>query len=461
VLTALTFCVNLIGLGAPAAWRDEAATWVANQRSVGELLSMLRHMDAVHGTYYLLMRGWQHLFGDSILSLRMLSVVAVAVGAGLATLLAAELFGPVAAPWTGLLYGIVPQLTWAAGEARSYALATTLVTASMLAFWVAVRRRRWWYWALYALAATAAVYVFFYSALAFVGLAVVLVWLPARTRLPAIIATASAALASLPIVLLALGETDQVVWLDAYSFGIQQVLADAFWGRVAWAGWLGVAIMAVTIGFACWHLRDRDLRGRLVGVLGWLVVPSVVLVTTSAFTPVYHPRYVAFCVPALVLLMGLAISRLSGWRRWLALAVVVTACVPSFIDLRSPDGKQTALPAVAELARQSLPGDALYIVRFDRHVMDWSFPGQLPNLTNVGTDTDRKWRSNTLKPPSLPVAKIADRLARHPRVWIFADREIQLSQTEEAFKALGYHATQTIDIVRGAPVTLVLMVRAD
>jgi mannosyltransferase len=460
LLAVLTFCVNLIGLGAPAAWRDEAATWVANQRSVPDLLSMLRHVDAVHGTYYLLMRAWQALFGDSIVSLRMLSVVAVAVGAGLATLLAAELFGPAAAPWCGLLYGIVPPLTWAAGEARSSALSAALVTAAMLAFWIAVRRRRWWNWAVYALTATASVYVFFYSALAFVGLSVVLMWLPARIRLPSILATASAAVASLPIVLVAIGETDQVSWLQKYRFGVRQVIAVAFWGRVDWAGWLGAALLVAALAFACWCLRSPDLRGRLAGVLGWLLVPSLVLLATTAFTPVYHPRYVTFSVPALALLLGFAISRLSGWRQWLALALVVTACAPSFLVNRSPHGKVTAGPAVAELARQSQPGDGLYIVRFDRHALDWAFPGQLPNLTNIGADTVSGWRSRTLKWPSLAVPKIADRLAGHARVWIFADHETRLSPTEQAFSLFGYRAVQTIHVTNGYPVTLVLMVRA-
>ncbi len=458
LVAVVAFAVNSIAVGVPRPWRDEAATHMANQRTLQQLWSMLDHIDAVHGCYYLIVRLWQYPFGDSILSLRMLSVLAVAVGAGLMTLLAAELFGAAAAPWSGLGYAVLPQLTWAAGEARSYALSAALVTGAMLAFWLAVRRQRYW-WVCYTLLATAAVYVFVYSALAFAGVALALIWLPSRIRRSAALATLAAAVLSVPLAVRVAGQGDQVSWLEEYHYGAEQLVADAFWGQVGWAAWLGVGLSVLALGHAAWLFRQRPLRGPLACALGWLLVPSVVLATAGLFAAIYHPRYVAFSVPALALVLGLASSRLPGRHRLIAGFLLILACVPALVESRGPQAKPTVAPAMAVLAQQSRPGDGLYIVRYDRHGLPWSFPEVVDALDDVGADTGQAWRSETLKRPSLPVRRIGERLVSLNRVWVLADKGIRLEQTERAFARLGFRATWTATVEQGYLVVLVLMER--
>jgi len=50
---AVTLAMMLWGLTAPAYWGDEADSVSAVSRSLPQLLRMLRHVDAVHGLYYL------------------------------------------------------------------------------------------------------------------------------------------------------------------------------------------------------------------------------------------------------------------------------------------------------------------------------------------------------------------------------------------------------------------------
>jgi len=162
----------------------------------------------------------------------------------------------------------------------------------------------------------------------------------------------------------------------------------------------------------------------------------------------------------MVLLLGFCISSLGDWRRWLAFALVATACAPSFLANRTVHAKITAEPAAAKLGNLSRPGDGLYIVGKDRHALWWSFPDELANLTNVGADSGTTWRTTALKPPSLPVPRIADRLAGRDRLWIFSDNGDGLTLAEEAFEALGYQPAKTVPVETGYPVTLVLMVRS-
>lgn len=197
VLAAVfALAVNLPNLGRPAPWRDEAGTWVANQRSLRELVSMLGQTEAVHGLYYLLMRAWQWVFPDSIVSLRMVSTIAVAVTAGLLVVLGTAMFGLGIGRWAGLVYGLLPQATWAAGEARSYALSAAAVTLAFVALWLALSGDSWLPWLGYAAAVTFSVHLFLYSALAFLAVVPLLLVFQRRQRSRLAVATGLAALAS-------------------------------------------------------------------------------------------------------------------------------------------------------------------------------------------------------------------------------------------------------------------------
>ncbi|MFT4218620.1 MAG: hypothetical protein QM619_15740 [Micropruina sp.] len=140
--------------------------------------------------------------------------------------------------WAGLGYALLPPLTSAAAEARSYAMAVALVTGAMLAFWWAVRRRGYW-WICYALLAAASIYVLLHSALAYVPLAVALIWLPPRARLFASVSTMVAAGISVPLAVRVSTHSAQVSWLETYYYGFPQVVAEAFLG----AGRLAVLVV--------------------------------------------------------------------------------------------------------------------------------------------------------------------------------------------------------------------------
>lgn len=62
----------------PGYWLDEAATVLMADKSWDSFIATIRHVDAVHAMYYLLMRGWSHVFGLGTLSTRLASAAAVA-----------------------------------------------------------------------------------------------------------------------------------------------------------------------------------------------------------------------------------------------------------------------------------------------------------------------------------------------------------------------------------------------
>ena len=140
-------------LGGASLWRDEAYTLDVARRSTGQIFNLLLHVDAVHGPYYLGMHAVIRLFGSSEAALRLPSLVATSLAAGLLALLGRRLArasGLPAPAATGLLAGLLqvaaPQTTYYAQDARPYGLVTLFAVAATYLLIVAVERggARWW-----------------------------------------------------------------------------------------------------------------------------------------------------------------------------------------------------------------------------------------------------------------------------------------------------------------------------
>src|SRR5262249_22802777 len=101
---AVTLAMMLWGLAAPAYWGDEADTVSAVSRSLPQLLRMLRHVDAVHGLYYLTLWPVARVLGTGELATRLPSALAMAAAALGIAAIARRLASPRAALWAGLLF---------------------------------------------------------------------------------------------------------------------------------------------------------------------------------------------------------------------------------------------------------------------------------------------------------------------------------------------------------------------
>jgi mannosyltransferase len=62
----------------------------------------------------------------------------------------------------------------------------------------------------------------------------------------------------------------------------------------------------------------------------WLVLPPVILLLGSDLKPVYVPRYVAFCLPALALLAAAGLTAIARPARIVALLLVAALGLPNW-----------------------------------------------------------------------------------------------------------------------------------
>jgi mannosyltransferase len=124
--------IGLIGATRPVLSWDEIATADVAHRPVTQIGHLVQHVDGVFAPYYLFMHLWTGLAGDSVLALRLPSILAMAVAVAAAGELGRQLFGAATGVVTGLLLCLIPNLSRYAAEARPYALACMFVTLSLV-----------------------------------------------------------------------------------------------------------------------------------------------------------------------------------------------------------------------------------------------------------------------------------------------------------------------------------------
>ncbi|MEO7235485.1 MAG: glycosyltransferase family 39 protein, partial [Lapillicoccus sp.] len=138
----LALTVELVGAWSPSLWTDEAVTISAARMSWADLWAFVQTVDAVHGTYYAAMKPWLALAGTSAVALRLPSAVAVALAVSMMFLLGRRLAGVGTGLLVATVLALLPRVTWAAIEGRSYAATVCVaVSATLLAAHLAERPR--------------------------------------------------------------------------------------------------------------------------------------------------------------------------------------------------------------------------------------------------------------------------------------------------------------------------------
>lgn len=362
------FVVAVAASWIPSPWYDEAATISAATRTLPQLFAMLQNVDAVHGVYYTLMHVWLGAVGYSPFTLRLPSAVAVGLSAAALVVLVRRLApgsaGRRTALVAGLVFTLLPRVTWMGTEGRSYAISALLAVALTLVFVGAWgwghrdRTQRALAWAAYGALAAVACATFLYLALLVVAHGATGVLLARREGIgrgrrgrPGLLgwalAASAAGLALLPLVIDAARQSKQVAWISPLSLATVKDVLVAQWffenSRFAWVGWplilLGIAVLTIPA------LRRRAgvASPRLTAVvLPWMIVPpAALLVATAVATPLYSGRYLTFGAPTVAVLIAVALT--APRRTWIAVAgllLCLALTAPSYLHQRSETGKQ-------------------------------------------------------------------------------------------------------------------------
>lgn len=452
------FAVGLVvygwRVGAPSPWRDEGATIEICRRPLGEILAVTRTIDLVHLAYYLIARLVLTLH-DSVTTLRLVSVVAMAAAAALLVRVGARLGDPLTGGLAGLLLVASPLASRWAQDARPFALVTLAAVASTLVLVscpdVAAdagpprARWRWWGYGL-SLLVLGVLNVLALLLVVAHGLFVVLTR-PRPVRRRWAVATAGGLAAVGPFVALTFGQRAQVDWITTPAPSDLVVPFAAGFG----SRYVLLAVAGLTALAGALVLRARHRRAPFVVPLGvlapaWAVAPPVVLWGVSQVDPLWDAHYVLFALPGLALGTALVLRLLAGAGRAVVrgrhtqgsaragltgsrlrqglvvgglTGVLCLAGIPaqaSYRDVAAGHGEDLRGVA-AFLGRQAQPGDAVLYAPYKLRVIGNVYPDLTRGLADVALARTPS-ESATIHGVDVTAAELPARIRGHRRVWL-------------------------------------------
>ena len=432
--------VSAAGAAHPSLWFDEAATISASaNRSLTELWRLLDNIDAVHGLYYFVMHGWFAIFPVTEFWSRLSSCLAVGVAAAGVVVLGKQLSTRSVAICAGIAFAILPRITWAGIETRSYALSALAAVWLTVVVVAAMRQNRPLLWALYGSGLVVATLLNVFVVL-MVPVHFVVVTLLAGKRSTVVKWAAVSAVAVclvLPFLVFSRTQIVQLRWISPLDWHtiVEIVLEQYFDHSVPFAILAGV-VLAASIVLSRSGIGPSDVEYRRLAVItgAWMVVPTTVLLVYSLWLePIYHPRYLCYTSPAMALLLGGSVVAVAHSRERIAalLAAFVLAATPNYLFLqRGPYAKEGMdYSHVADVVSEhAAPGDCLIM----DNTITWR-PGPIrpvtaarPSAYDKLVDPGRGQRAgsrNRLWDTHLGIWGVADRVNQCTVLWTVSQRD--------------------------------------
>ncbi len=304
---------GLVGLTNRPLWRDEYATVYAVGASRRELTSLLANVDAWRGLYYVGLRLWVAVAGDSTVALRIPSVVGTVVAVAALTLLGVRLLGPLAGVVAGLLGALLPTTALYADFAREYAWVQAVAVLSTLALLAALDRPSGWRWVRYGALTVLVVYLHAVAGLILLAHAAFVYGRYGR-RLPADAPRRRGRAFAVTVVVVLLF-TAPLVYLATQQKAAADWIRNDWEAVVAFPTYLfgSLSVAALVVGGAllgCVAL-GRARSGLVVPLLLWALAPPAVCYAAYPAAHLFAARYSLFTLPAWALLASAAVT--TGW----------------------------------------------------------------------------------------------------------------------------------------------------
>jgi mannosyltransferase len=376
LLLAAGIAVRLKFLALKPFWSDECFSVEIAWIDWRNFFHLMWWREANMSLYYVVLRLWLH-FGHSPFLIRSLSVLFAAATLPAIYWLANLLYSrPVAIIATALLAFNAYHVRYSQ-EARSYTLFVLLATLSsgFLIAWLRKPTRK--YWLGYIATSILAIYAHFYALLLVLAHVAVLRWFGAPNekaseaprKVPSDLKRAwiTIGIAVLPLLIfVAKTGAGPIKWIRRP--GLRDLYE--FWQLLSGGSWILAAIFAAACLAALVPLRNRmPARNqpwqiwRSQFLLVWLVFPIALTVVLSFARPVFLPRYMIFCLPALLILVAAGLERIR--QPWLLAAVLAVILLFSlqgvfFVYVHDYDNDRDAAGAATDFVLDhTQSGDAI------------------------------------------------------------------------------------------------------
>jgi mannosyltransferase len=462
--------LGLWGLARDSAMgNDEVVSRWAALLSLGQLAHLVRHVDAVHGLYYLLLHCWMAV-GTSPAAIRVPSVLAMVVAAALMVILGRRLTG---SAWAGLFAGLImaltPSISYYAQTARSYAMVFACVLAATLALlnalaaeeagapWASVRRRWLGYGALVVLGG----YLNELSLLALAAHAITVLLARHGRRVLQhwVITAAIAGFLVSPLIAVSIKQDGALSWISRPGLHDVWILYHDYFGATIWAPVLlaACAVVALLPPRGTWRGRlplpwpDRNSTASSTAEPAWwrgggvcvasvaaplLFVPAALLMIESLIgPPLYVDRYVLYGEAGAALLAAAGIYRIGRWlgrvshRPGIVWAPGAVVCVCTLLlqlapqhSVRTPGSREYNFGGPAfYLAAHARPGDGVLFFGSFYRKAELGYPAQFRNTRDIAEAVSPAV-ANPFKGINKPFAAIRPIMLSEHRIWVLGRR---------------------------------------
>ncbi len=450
-LTTLAAVLALYDLGSRSLWLDEGDTFATASQHGAALWRWAFNDGGNMVIYYLGMHLTLSLFGTSTIVLRLPSALAAVGATPTSFFLLRRLFDRRAALFGAAFEAASMSMVYWGQQARGYSVAAFLVTASTLAFVVAVQGGHRYAYLAYVGFSVLAVYTVLLSALALVAQAVSLLIRPPQQipRRQLAFCGLAICLLCVPVSVAAtLHGSTPVHWVAPFGNplgpagrGLVEFLASdsPFWPSAHTAAHLVLMAMAALWAFAI-LLWARSFTGRAAArtvtwsyglLLAWFVVPVVLTYMLSQLVhPLLVDRYVLDAVPPASMIAGVVCSRL----RPLPIAVaagMALLVIRTFVILPSYGAPlENWRGATADVLARAHPRDCIAFftsdgyMPFDYYVLARPALGPPPPTPVLPRSS---WVSRTphvLQPAAFPPALLHEAVTSCPRLWLLSSHTL-------------------------------------
>ena len=424
--------ISFLYLDAKSLWLDEAFSISFANLSWSDFWKIIFEEDANMSLYFVLLKIWVGMFGDSEFVVRSLSAIFAIGGVIMTYAIGLRLFNIRTGLMAGLVLSVNAFFIRYAQEARSYTLLLLLITCSMYLFIRVIENQQYKYYIALGVTNALVLYTHLFGFFILIAQAISLVFLPSRTILWKRMLTSAILTASLAVPLGVLVLTLKfypLSWIPKTSL---RAVYDLFLhftgdgGELLLLYYLLPCFISFVFSVQVFiRLKRNQLVWRYALLLCWLFIPILSIYLVSMFKPAFIDRYMFASLPALVLL---AVAGLSSFRfrilSLIATSLLILLSLHAVFYVYYPDEKENWRSATGFIVDNAKAGDAIlfsykpvqipfeYYYRKMNHGNDilvsvFPFPFGTPVGVNI--------LSNVLNPSESMLESVAE---RYDRLWV-------------------------------------------
>jgi uncharacterized membrane protein len=324
VIGLIAAALRVTLLGQHSLWFDEAYVYRVTQASWPGLFAQLRAQDAHPPLYYVLMKLWVRVAGDSEVAMRAPSVCFSVATVGLTYALARRVTSDRVALLAALIVAVSPIEIMSGQEARMYPLLGMLALLSTLLLFESVERGGIPRWTGYAITASAMAYTHYLGVVVLCGHGLWVIGFERRNLARWALAAVAVLISFLPWVPSfwtqavnghgwawyrpPVGATAIGDLLGLYAFGGSSFGFGNYFGLGSLSLVEQLALLLPFLTVLYWGGMALLAHRRAAVLVGLpLILPIAALFVFSLFKPMFYPRWFSFLAPfyAIVLAAGI------------------------------------------------------------------------------------------------------------------------------------------------------------